>query len=401
MTEAAVGTGTGGVHGHRWDNVDAAVLFGASLPEGSMTMGTASASHPPVGIAKDEEARAAFVADWQDEAHRLLASSADYYFNSYGHYAVHEDVLKDHVTSTAFIQAIRQNAHLFRGAVVLDVCAGLGFCSLLAAEAGAKRVIALESQKELVLAGERIARRNGFGPEVVEFVCASVASIDKLPGDIETVDIIVSEWMGYFMMYEGRLAEVIQARDRWLRKDGLLFPDRARLHLAFVEDADYKTKHHDYFGKVWSFDFSPMKQCSFESPVVKAFDVTQVLTTSACVLDLDLRTCIVPDCYNLASAYQVACTRPGQVYAAMFWFEVIFSACHTAVSFTTDAESEPTCWKQTAFYLQGAPLDIRAGDVVRGMVAVRRIVEEKRSLDIKFSFRMPAHRPSVQFFRWM
>lgn len=42
------------------------------------------------------------------------------------------------------------------------------------------------------------------------------------------VDIILSEWMGYFLLYESMLHTVLTARDRWLAPDGLLFPDKAR-----------------------------------------------------------------------------------------------------------------------------------------------------------------------------
>merc|ERR1711971_347329 len=134
-----------------------------------------------------------------------------------------------------------------------------GLCALMAAKAGARRVIALEAEPELVAVGTRIARRNGFGPEVLEFVCGSPSSLEKLPDGLESVDIIVSEWMGYFLMYEARLAEVFSARDRWLKPGGLLFPDRAKMYLALIEDAAYRERHFDYYGNVWGFDFSAMK----------------------------------------------------------------------------------------------------------------------------------------------
>jgi len=41
------------------------------------------------------------------------------------------------------------------------------------------------------------------------------------------VDIIISEWMGYFLFYESMLDTVLFARDRWLVEGGLIFPDKA------------------------------------------------------------------------------------------------------------------------------------------------------------------------------
>ena len=39
-----------------------------------------------------------------------------------------------------------------------------------------------------------------------------------LPDGIEQVDIIVSEWMGYCLLYETMLPSVIYARDKYLKK---------------------------------------------------------------------------------------------------------------------------------------------------------------------------------------
>jgi len=54
------------------------------------------------------------------------------------------------------------------------------------------------------------------------------------------VDIIISEWMGYFLMYESMLDTVLYARDKWLRPGGLLLPDRCTLSLVAIEDAEYR-----------------------------------------------------------------------------------------------------------------------------------------------------------------
>jgi len=343
--------------------------------------------------------RDAFVADWTGPT--LVASSADYYFNSYNHYGVHEDVLKDPVTMTSYQRAVKQNAHLFRGAVVLDVCAGLGICSLLAAQAGAKKVIALESQVELATMGERLSRHNGFGQDVVEFVRGDVFSLECLPDGLECVDIVISEWMGYFMMYEARLADVLHARDRWLRTPGgLLFPDRARLRGAILEDAAYRDNHFSYFKQVWGFNFSAMQEPAHRDPVVHHFDAQQLLSTSACALDLDLHRCTAEDCFQMGAAFDVQCKRDGKAHALIFWFEVLFEACHKPVSFSTDPESVPTCWKQTAFFLAGPQLSVKRNERVRCMVAVRKGSKDRRHLDIKLSCRLDANRHKVQFFRW-
>lgn len=340
----------------------------------------------------------AFVKEWLPSD--LTASSADYYFDSYNHYGVHEDVLKDTVTTFAFQRAIKQNAHLFRGKVVLDVCAGLGINSMFALQAGARKVIAIESQAELVSLASRVAKHNGYEQDVLEFVCGSASSLEQLPGGLESVDIIVSEWMGYFMMYEARLADVLSARDRWLKPGGLLFPDRAKLHMALLEDSAYVQGHFEFYNKVWGFDFSAMKVAAHSEPVVALWAASQLLTPPICVLNLDLYTCSAADCFNMASPFQLTSKREGNVHALLFWFEIRFDSCHKPVFFTTGPESSPTCWKQTAFFISGPALKVKAKDRVSGMLAIRKPDETKRSLDIKVSCRTNSTTPHQQIYRW-
>jgi len=57
---------------------------------------------------------------------------------------------------------------------------------------------------------------------------------------IKQFDIIISEWMGYFLLYESMLDTVLEARDRYLKPGGLIFPDRATLYIAAIEDQEYK-----------------------------------------------------------------------------------------------------------------------------------------------------------------
>ena len=42
------------------------------------------------------------------------------------------------------------------------------------------------------------------------------------------------------------LDTVLYARDKWLRPDGLLFPDRARIRIAGMEDPDFLTDKAGY-----------------------------------------------------------------------------------------------------------------------------------------------------------
>lgn len=59
---------------------------------------------------------------------------------------------------------------------------------------------------------------------------------------VDKVDIIISEWMGYFLLYESMFDSVIYARDKWLRQGGILLPNRAQMFVAAIDDEAYYSK---------------------------------------------------------------------------------------------------------------------------------------------------------------
>jgi SAM-dependent methyltransferase len=82
-------------------------------------------------------------------------TSADYYFDSYSHFGIHEEMLKDTVRTRTYMDSIVRNQHLFKDKVVLDVGCGTGILCMFAAKAGAKKVIGVECQLQHRLATAR------------------------------------------------------------------------------------------------------------------------------------------------------------------------------------------------------------------------------------------------------
>ena len=79
--------------------------------------------------------------------------------------------------------------------------------------------------------------------------------VEEVELPVEKVDILISEWMGYFLFYESMLDTVLYARDKWLvelrglhhvqKEGGLIFPDRAKLMLLGIEDEEYRHRTID------------------------------------------------------------------------------------------------------------------------------------------------------------
>jgi predicted RNA methylase len=53
--------------------------------------------------------------------------------------------------------------------------------------------------------------------------------------EVPKVDVIVSEWMGYLLLFENMLPSVIDARKRFLKEGGVMLPCGGRIYIAGVE----------------------------------------------------------------------------------------------------------------------------------------------------------------------
>ena len=100
-------------------------------------------------------------------------TSKDYYFDSYAHHAIHEEMLKDEVRTRTYEMAIKQNAHLFRDKVILDVGCGTGILSMFASQVGAKHVYAVDCSS-IAVSARQIVLKNGFGPDKITVIQGKV-----------------------------------------------------------------------------------------------------------------------------------------------------------------------------------------------------------------------------------
>ena len=150
-------------------------------------------------------------------------TNPDYYFDSYAHFGIHEEMLQDEVRTLTYRNAMLHNKHLFKDKVVLDVGCGTGILSMFAAKAGAKMVIGVD-MSSIAEHAKQIVEDNKLD-KVVTIIRGKVEEV-SLPEGVEKVDIIISEWMGYCLFYESMLDTVLYARDKWLNPGGLMFPDR-------------------------------------------------------------------------------------------------------------------------------------------------------------------------------
>lgn len=122
---------------------------------------------------------------------------------------------------------------------------------------------------------------------VVQLIQGKMEEV-QLP--VEKVDIIISEWMGYFLLYESMLDTVLYARDRYLKEGGLIFPDKATMHFAGIEDAEYKEEKIGYWDNVYGFDMSAIKKVALLEPLVDTVQ-GETVVTETCLLKVS-RGCV-------------------------------------------------------------------------------------------------------------
>ena len=178
------------------------------------------------------------------------SDSDGYYFDSYAHIGIHETMLRDRPRTSAYAAALA--GMNLRGKVVLDVGCGTGILCMLAARAGAKKVIGVDFSGILDVS-RRVIAANGFG-DVVTLVRGRVEEIDLGP-DLDEVDVIVSEWMGYGLYYENMLASVIHARKEFLAPTGVMLPSHALLYVEAL-GAQGAADRVSWWGDVYGFDMT-------------------------------------------------------------------------------------------------------------------------------------------------
>ncbi|GLV39784.1 Arginine methyltransferase 8 [Carabus blaptoides fortunei] len=150
------------------------------------------------------------------------------YFEAYEDLEIHHLMLQDEPRNEVYRKAVFNNKEFISGKIVLDVGAGTGILSIFCAQAGASKVFAVEASGLYKIA-EEVVKENQL-EDIVEVIHCKVEDL-TLPSDLK-VDIIISEWMGFYLLHEGMLDSVIMARDKFLKDGGLMFPESATIYSA-------------------------------------------------------------------------------------------------------------------------------------------------------------------------
>jgi len=196
------------------------------------------------------------------------------YFDSYSSYEIHQEMLQDKVRTESYRDAILLNPSVLKDSRVLDVGCGTGILSMFSAKAGAKSVDGVDLATVAYDAME-IVRTN----KLDNIVTIRHGRLESQHFDYK-FDIIVSEWMGYFLLFEGMLDSVIYARDRFLRPGGTMLPNRCTMHIAAIDDKESHHSKHKFWQDVYGFDMSCIAKKYVKSATTEILNEEAIATST-------------------------------------------------------------------------------------------------------------------------
>lgn len=331
-------------------------------------------------------------------------------------------MLKDSVRTDAYRDFIYDNKHLFKDKVVLDIGCGTGILSMFCARAGAKMVIAVDNS-DIIERAREIVYTNGFG-DVIRydnlFSKPKNAVLAYIPGrclrgkiedvvlPVPQVDIIVSEWMGYCLLFEAMFDSVIWARDRYLAPDGLMVPSHANLHISPFSDSEFVHDRISFWKSIYGFDMSSMLLNIYDEAIVQSVNSNTLVAKSSPFIQLPLHT-ITAEELTFIKPFEVVLTEDIDVLNGwVVWFDMFFMPSRTSklphdavpsdmrkedfVAFTTGPYGPETHWQQGVFLIDREKVpavSLKKGQIIKGNVEYRKKEEKSRLLDIGIDWNVP------------
>ena len=269
----------------------------------------------------------------------------------------HRELLADPVRVEAYRRAIHEVVG--PSSVVADIGSGSGILGMLACEAGAARVYSIEGSAVIQLA-RQVSKANGF--EGRQIFVSGMSNEIELP---EPVDVIVCDQIGHFGCEAGLLEFFADARDRYMKPDGVMIPSRVDLLVAPIEEPEVYAWVAFWRGKPGGFDFTPAHSWSSNTGYPKKLVAEQLLGAPARPFSIELAT--VTNTMYTGEA-RVPVTRAGVMHGLGGWFRARLSP---SVTLTNSPVERPSIGRRNAVFPIADPVDVSVGDEVRVAMSFR------------------------------
>ncbi|KAI9708878.1 MAG: hypothetical protein M1828_002582 [Chrysothrix sp. TS-e1954] len=282
-----------------------------------------------------------------------------HYFESYANNGIHETMLRDVTRTSSYMTFIYNQKPLFASSTILDVGCGTSILSLFCARAGnpETKVYAIDAS-DIIARAKEIVATNALSDRIT---CvkgdvednATLPELAHLCDQGGKADILISEWMGYALLYESMLPSLLHARDTYLKPNGLICPSHTTLCIAPVYDPDYAADTFGFWGDVYGFDMRAMLTDDTVQDVdVRHINKKNLLSPGSRFKTLDLYTIQKEDLWFTESFSTEISSPPEQTDDATIdasadrtltgfaiWFDTFFLPTRDSVLPTTPASS--------------------------------------------------------------
>jgi protein arginine N-methyltransferase 1 len=267
--------------------------------------------------------------------------------------AEYGSMVADRVRMEAYTEALKRS--IYPGSVVVDLGAGAGIMSLLAVQYGAAKVYAIEPSGALEV-GRTMARANGM-QDRIEFFNACSEGV-TLP---ERADVVVSDIRGVLPLLGENFRTIADARQRFLKPDGIFIPQCDTLWAAVVEDSAL----HGALTDGWesdSLDLSAGRRMVLNSYKMGRVTSQQLVSEPVQWAQIEYRNWKSP---GVAGHVHASIHRPGRAHGLSLWFDTVLL---DGVGFS-NAPGQPKAIYGQAFFPLLEPIDVERGDNVQ--IAIR------------------------------
>lgn len=261
-------------------------------------------------------------------------------------------MLSDFVRTDGFRRAISKTVR--PGNIVIDVGAGTGILGFFAASAGADKVILIEKTPSIERAKE-LAKVNGLTSKLSFFY----GDASQFTSDVKA-NVIVSEWIGYFLLDEYMFGAFATVRDKYLAKDGKVIPASARLYLAPIESLQlYNDSGLGFWeAPVYGYDFSLFRKLQLDNlkPVLAVVDPRTIMADPWNLMKLDCAHDHI-EAFHFTSSGEFLINRTGSIHGFIGYFDLDLGG---GITLDTSPYSKTTHWQQV--YFPTERLEVKAED---------------------------------------
>jgi len=242
---------------------------------------------------------------------------------------------------------------------VADLGCGSGVLGLLCLQAGASRVVAIDSSAMIEVARATMTRA-GLADR-----CTFIHARSHRATLPEQVDVVICDHVGYFGFDYGVVHTMQDARRRFLAPGGRVIPGRIRLKLAAVESDSARAKVDRWQAEGVPREFHWLRRhaANLRHPVT--LPRSALLGPPSDLGEIDLRA-DNPDFFRWNATLRIE--RGGTLHGLAGWFD-----CELAddVSMTNSPLSDRAIDRPQAFLAIEEPVAVHAGDEVRATIMAR------------------------------